>query len=201
MIPSPVPHSVPGRAERNRALIESSHFVHVSIMSDWDHRSWTRSSTDNRKEPDMLNKRIAPVVLSAALLGSLAVGGVAVAAAPAPAAHAAAGTAGTHTGTHAARTWLKAHRKALRKAAITISATTIGITPQALVAELKSGKSIAQVAGEHGSSGQAVVTALTTAADAQVADAVTAGTLTSAQGAKIDARLPVRIAKLVNHVF
>ena len=145
----------------------------------------------------MLKKFLAPVAVGGALLGSLAVGGVAGAATPAttstPAVHAA--------GTHPARQWLRAHRKGLRAQGLTISATTIGITPQALKTELKSGKSIAQVASEHGSSATAVEAALTTAADNAVTQAETAGKLTSAQAAKIDARLPARIDKLVNHVF
>lgn len=143
----------------------------------------------------MLKRLIAPVALGAALLGTLAVGGVAGAAAPTPTPAAAA-----HSGTHPGRSWLKAHRKDLRKAVVTISATTIGITPQALVADLKSGESIAQVAGQHGVSAQTVVGALTKAADTKVAEAVTAGQLTRAQGARIDARLPARITRVVDHV-
>jgi hypothetical protein len=144
----------------------------------------------------MLKKRIAPVVLSAALLGTLAVGGVAGAAAPATTA-----TATAPSAKHPGRTWLKANRKEIRKAVVTISASTIGITPAALVTDLKSGKSIAQVAYAHSVSAQTVDVALTKAADAKVAEAVAAGKLTKVQGDKIDARLPIRIAKLVNHVF
>jgi hypothetical protein len=149
----------------------------------------------------MLKKLIAPVVLSGALLGSLAIGGVAFAGTPTTTAPASAPAASaTHTGRHAAREWLRANRKSIRKAGITISATTIGVTPQALVAELRTGKSIAQVASEHGVSAQTVVDALTKAADAKVADAVTAGKLTQAQAAKVDAALPARLTKAVDKV-
>ena len=85
-------------------------------------------------------------------------------------------------------------------AAVTISAATIGITAQALVTELKSGMSIAQVAVEHHSTAQAVIDALTAAADARVAQAVSAGTLTQHQGVKISAALAAHVVKLVNHV-
>ena len=44
------------------------------------------------------------------------------------------------------------------------------------------------------------VDALTKAADAKVADAVTAGKLTQAQAAKVDAALPARLTKAVDKV-
>jgi hypothetical protein len=150
------------------------------------------------KESPMLKKLIAPVVVSGALLGSLAVGSAAYAGTPTTSAPAASAT---HHADGKARTWLKAHRKAIRAESLAISAKTIGVTPKALVTELKSGKSIAQVAGEHNVAVSDVVSALTTAADAKVADAVKAGTLTQAQADKITARLPARITKVVNHVF
>ncbi len=145
----------------------------------------------------MMKKLIAPVLAGGILVGSLAVGGVASAATPSttPSTHA------THTGGRAARRWLRAHRKGLRQEVLTVSASTIGLTPQALRADLKAGASIAQVAAAHGSSASAVEAALTTAADAAVNQAESAGTLTAAQAAKVDARLPARIDKLVDHVF
>jgi len=143
----------------------------------------------------MLKKLIAPVVVSGALIGSLAVGGTAFAATPTPAAV-------TAPAAHAkAHTWVKNHRKAIRRAVIAVSATTIGITPKALVAELRTGKSIAQVAAEHNVSTSTVEAAMLTAAEGKVSQAVTAGKLTQAQADKIDAALPTRIATLVNHVF
>jgi hypothetical protein len=149
----------------------------------------------------MFKKLVAPVVVSGALLGSLLVGGAAYAAAPTASTTTAPATAGAHhaKGTH--HGWWKAHRRQIRKLGLAISAKAIGISPQALAAELKTGKSIAQVAGEHNVSVATVVGDLTTAADAKVAAAVAAGKLTPAQGAKITAALPVRITKIVNHVF
>jgi len=64
-----------------------------------------------------------------------------------------------------------------------------------------SGQSIAQVAVANGSSASAVESALTQAADGVVQKAQTSGKLTAAQAAAIEGRLPVRIDKIVNHVF
>jgi hypothetical protein len=139
---------------------------------------------------------IAPVVAGGVLFGSLALGGVAGAdtstSTTAPAAHA---------GAPKAHRWLRAHRRSLRAQGLAVSASTIGITPQALRADLKSGKSVAQVASANGSSAAAVESALTKAADDAVAKAQSAGELTSAQASAIEARLPARIDKAVNHVF
>jgi len=147
----------------------------------------------------MLKKLIAPAIAGGILVGSLAMGGAAYAATPAPAAAPAAHAAVKPA--NPVHHWLKAHRKAIRRAGVAISASTIGVTPKALVAELKSGKSIVQVAAEHNVRSDTVVGALTKAADAKVAQLVAAHKLTQAQADKIDAALPARITKLVNHVF
>jgi hypothetical protein len=141
----------------------------------------------------MLKKTIASLVVGGALLGGVASAGTAYAAAPTTTATASASTAG-----HPLRTWLKAHRKEIRKAGVDLSAKTIGITPKALVTELRTGKSVAQVAAEHGVSAQTVVNALVGAVDGKVDQAVTSGKLTAAEAAKIKAALPGYITKAVN---
>ena len=141
----------------------------------------------------MLKKTIASLVIGGALLGGVASVGTAYAAAPTTAAPASSTAAA-----HSAQTWLKAHRKEIRKAGIDISAKTIGVTPKALVTELRSGKSVAQVAAEHNVSAQTVVNALVGAADSKVGQAVTGGKLTAAQAAKIKAALPGYVTKAVN---
>jgi hypothetical protein len=149
----------------------------------------------------MLKKFVAPVVLSGALLGSLAVGGVAYAAAPTSGPTVAApATSAHHADKGKLRAWLKAHRRAIRAQVVAISASTIGVTPQTLVAELKTGKSIAQIATEHHVAPSTVVTALSVAADARVAQAVAQHELTPAQADRIDAILPARIARIVDRV-
>ncbi len=143
----------------------------------------------------MLKRFIAPVVLAGAVLGGAATAGAASAATP-PAASATA-----TTGHHALKSWLRAHRRQIRTAAVAISAKTIGVTPQALVTELKAGKSVAEVANEHGVQAQLVINALVGAADARIDTAVADHKLSAAQAATIKAALPVWVTKAVNHVF
>jgi hypothetical protein len=140
----------------------------------------------------MFKKLMPPVVIGGALLASLAVGGVANAATPTanPAVH--AGTHNAHKST--------VHRK-LRMEALKTSATTIGISPQTLWADLKTGKSISQVASANGSSAGAVESALVSAADQAVNKAQASGRITSTQASTLEARIPARIDRLVNHVF
>jgi transposase-like protein len=144
----------------------------------------------------VLKKLVAPVVIAGLLVGGGLTATAATASAAAPAAAAPAAT-----GHHAVKAWLKAHRRQLRKAGLEISAKAIGVTPQALRAELKSGKSVAQVAGEHGVSAQTVENAVLSAADARIDQAVAAGKLTSTEAATIKAALPAAVSKAVNHVF
>ncbi len=144
----------------------------------------------------MLKKFIAPIAIGGALLvGGIASTGTAFASTPA------AATATASTAKHPARAWLRAHKREIRRDGVAISAKTIGVTPKALVTELRTGKSIADVATEHGVSPQTVVNALVTAADAKVTTAVNDHKLTAAQGTKIDAALPTYVAKAVNHTF
>ncbi|HXQ43155.1 MAG TPA: hypothetical protein VN816_00830 [Acidimicrobiales bacterium] len=140
-----------------------------------------------------MKKILAPVVC-AALFSGVASAGVAAAAVP----RSPAVTANAHT-THRLGKWLVAHRQQIRRAVVAISSQTIGISGQQLVSELRSGKSISAVAGEHGVSTQAVVAALQRAADAEVSKAVTNHRLTTAQAAKIETRIGQFVVKLVNH--
>jgi len=144
----------------------------------------------------MIRKFIAPILVAGALLGSLAVGGIAQAATATSTA-----VPPGHAATHPGYKWLKMHRKAIRRQAIAVSASIIGVTPQALVAELKTGKSVGQVAAEHSVSVSTVESALVSAADAKVAQALSAKQISQAQAARITAALPARIDKLVNRVF
>ncbi len=105
------------------------------------------------------------------------------------------------TGTHPVKAWVKAHRREIRKAGIAVSAKTIGVTPADLVTELRSGKSIAQVAAEHNVPSQTVVTALVNGADSKINQAVAANKLSSTLAKEIEAALPGYVTKAVNHVF
>lgn len=143
----------------------------------------------------MFKKFVAPIVVAGLLVGG------AVTATAGPASAATPATATATSGHHALKVWLKAHRRQLRKAGLAISAKAIGVSPQVLLAELKSGKSVAEVAGEHGVSSQTVVNALVSAADARVDHAVTTDRVTSTEASKIKAALPALVTRAVNHVF
>ncbi len=129
--------------------------------------------------------------------GSLGVG--AALAAPAGAATTPASSTPAHNG--AARTWVRDHRRQIRRAVVAVSSKAIGITPATLVTDLKAGSSIAQVAASHGVSASTVEGDLVSYADAKVAKAVADHKLTQAQGQKIDARLPALADRVVTHVF
>ena len=151
----------------------------------------------------MLKKVVVPLVIGGALL----VGGVSVGTAYAgsPASTSSAPTsvatgAPAQTGQLHLRAWLRAHRHQIRRQAVIVSAKALGMTPKALVAELRSGQSIAGVAAQRGTSVQTVTTALTGAATAKINQAVADGKLTTVQGQKIESHLPTFVSRVVNHV-
>ena len=145
----------------------------------------------------MLKKTITYLAIGGALLGGVAVAGTAYAGTPAaPTPAVAPATASGHP----LHTWLETHRKEIRREGLTISAKTIGVTPKALVAELRSGKSVADVAAQHGVSAQTVVNALVGAADTAVNRAEADHKLTAAQADKIEAALPGRVTKAVDRI-
>ncbi len=91
-------------------------------------------------------------------------------------------------------------RKSLRRGVVKTSATAIGVAPKDLVAGLKSGKSISQIAQAKGVDPKTVVTAIVTAGNSKVDAAVTAGKIDAARAAKIKQRLPELATKVVNRV-
>jgi hypothetical protein len=148
-----------------------------------------------------MKKLIATVTAGLALSGMAGVGLSAGLSSPAGAATPAAVSPSAPTGRHPLRAWLRAHRKAVARDTVKISAKTIGVTPKDLVSTLRSGKSIAQVAQANNVDPQTVVDALVQAADAKIGAAVTNHRLTQAQATKIEAALPGAVTKLVNHVY
>ena len=91
------------------------------------------------------------------------------------------------------------HRiRGLVKNAMQTAAETIGIDVKDVVAEVKGGKTIAQVAGEHGTTGDAVISALTSRANAAIDQAVADGKLTSDKAVDAKAKAEAAITKLVN---
>ncbi len=146
---------------------------------------------------------IRAVLIAATVAGaafSVGPAGAAIPTAVAPTSSAVAAGAKAAPAGHPARAWLRAHRRELRTSGVKVGAKAIGIAPKELATELRSGRSIAQVAGEHGVSAQTVVNALVTAADAQVDQAVGNHRLTSAQATRIKSLLPARMARALSHV-
>jgi polyhydroxyalkanoate synthesis regulator phasin len=95
-------------------------------------------------------------------------------------------------GRHAA-----AKLRAIRGAA-RIAADTIGIEPQQLRSELRSGRSIAEIAVEHGKTAQDVIDAIVAAGNERIDQAVADGRLTAEQAAKAKDRIAKGAEKLVN---
>ena len=158
--------------------------------------------------------RFTKTIASATVAAVLGIAGVSVAgatanagSAPATAATTVAATGTTPantaqtpalTGKAARKAARKARRKHFRRQAAAIAAKTIGITPADLVTELKAGKTIADIATEHGSSAQAVISAIEAAGTAQINAAQAAGKITAARAAKMTTRLDTRVPKIVN---
>jgi uncharacterized protein (DUF433 family) len=156
--------------------------------------------------------RLTTTIASAAVAGVLGLAGVSVAGAaatgssqPAPdSAPTSTTVASTPGGTKtpaadpATRAKRAARRRHLRRRAAVIAARTIGIEPRALVRELRGGKTIAQVATEHGVQPQAVIDALEAAATARIDAARAAGKITADRAARLKQRAAVAIPRIVN---
>ena len=89
-------------------------------------------------------------------------------------------------------------RRHLRRRAAAIAAKTIGITRADLVSELRSGKTIAAIATEHGVQPQAVIDAIEAAATAKIDAAQAANKITAARAAKLKLRLDTLVPRIVN---
>jgi hypothetical protein len=91
-------------------------------------------------------------------------------------------------------------RRAFRHG-LQLAAQTIGIEPKALAQQLRAGKSIADVAAEHGVDPNTVISAIVDAATTKVNAAKTAGKITDQQASKLLAGLSERVTKFINHQF
>ena len=132
-------------------------------------------------------KKILATLVTAVVVGA---GGLAVAGAASPSpstSNPAATTAAKHPGV----------RAGLRKLGFETAAKTIGLEPLDLLAAMKGGHSIADVAQSHNVTEQTVVAAVVKALDARIQQAVDNHTITSDQGAKIDAAIAKRVPKVV----
>ena len=90
-------------------------------------------------------------------------------------------------------------RLALRRAALVrFAARYLGVTSNALRADLRSGATLAQVAGESGKTAAELEQAIESAASARLAKAVSAGLITAQREQTMLANLQMRLDTLVN---
>jgi hypothetical protein len=89
-------------------------------------------------------------------------------------------------------------RRHARRRAAALAAKTIGVTRAALVSELRSGKTIAAIATEHGVQPQAVIDALEAAGTAKIDAAQAANRITAARAAQLKLRLDRAVPRIVN---
>jgi hypothetical protein len=148
----------------------------------------------------MKSKIIASSIAGLALLGGTVAYAVTDAGASTPTTTTPAATAQPAT-TPSGGQWLRNHRRLIRLAGLRASAEVIGITPQALRADLKAGQTVAQVANAKGITTTTLVGDLTHDVDARIQQAVTNGRITQDQATKVEAKVPTAITKAVNHQF
>jgi hypothetical protein len=138
---------------------------------------------------------IKKVIAATTAAASLGIGGLVVAgsasAAPAASTNPAATVTAPVKGHHSLR-------RQVRRGIVVVSAKAIGITPKALVAELKTGTSIAEVAAAHHVDVTTVVTDLVNAGNQRIDRAVSNGKITTARAAALKARLPALAQRAVD---
>ena len=93
-------------------------------------------------------------------------------------------------------TQLRRHR--IVAGAIDLSAKTIGVTPEVLRQAIASGQSVSDVATAHGVDPKTVVTALVTAGETRIDQAVANHHLDAARAATLKARLPQMAQRFVD---
>lgn len=98
----------------------------------------------------------------------------------------------------AARAERKDRRTDRRQELLDAAATAIGSTPEQMKAGLKDGKSLAAQAEAKGVSRQTLVDALTKAIDGQIDQAVADGKLPADRAAKLKARTPKVVERIVD---
>lgn len=136
------------------------------------------------------------VIASALLAATITGGGIAVAAAG-PVVAAGAETSAEASAEASAQPRRHHARQVLRRAVKT-SAEAIGITTKELAAELKAGRSIAEVAQAEGVDVAKVTDALVAKGTARIDRAVADGKITPERAAKAKARLPKAADRIVN---
>src|SRR5947207_15283073 len=82
--------------------------------------------------------------------------------------------------------------------ALQTAATTIGVSPQDLIGQIRGGKTIAAVATEHGVEPTNVVNAVVTALTQQIDQAAAQGTIDATRAVQAKQKLPDRANRFVN---
>lgn len=90
------------------------------------------------------------------------------------------------------------HRAVAQRGLLRAAATYLGIGPRQLAAELRTGRSLAQLATARGRSVDGLKAALLSALTTRVEAAVAAGKLDAARAQRLLERAPARIARLVD---
>ena len=139
-----------------------------------------------------IKKWVASVALASTVVG----GGLTIAAVGLPTLAGAQGNEATANAPHG-NGKVKAEILAHRKDILNGVAEVIGIDPDALKAELKAGKSLAEVAQAHGKTTDQLVAGLLARAKNRVDEAVANGKITAEQGQKILDRLAERLPTIV----
>jgi hypothetical protein len=144
-----------------------------------------------------MDSKIKKLVAGVALAGALAVGTTGVA-------FAADGSGGSTSTTDPSAQTAHRHpavRAAIRRGAIKVVTDTLGVSREQLRDALKGGQTLSQYTSSLGKDPQAVVDALTKAADTKLDQLVADGKLQPDRAATIKNNLPTRIDKLMNHQF
>lgn len=148
--------------------------------------------------------RFAKTIASASVAAVLGLAGVSVAGAAssggspaAPPTTAAAPGRSAVTSPQARSRRAAIRRRRIRRACV-LAAKTIGIKPVDLAKELRAGKTIAQVATEHGVQPQTVVNAIEQAAKARIDKARDAGKITADRAARLEQRVDRIVPRFVD---
>ena len=156
------------------------------------------------REAHARRMKLRTIIATATTAAVLSTGGVALAGATtgggsSPSDHPAAATVAVASRRHPVlRHRARHHLRRVLHRACGIVAETVGIDRKELRTELRSGKTIAEIATAHGVDPQTVVDALVDAANQRVDRAAANGRITAERAAKIKERLPERITRLVN---
>jgi hypothetical protein len=142
-----------------------------------------------------LKKIVATVAVAGAITAGTAGAAFAADSSSGPASGSGTGAATTQTGRH------PGVRAAVRKGAFKIVLDTLGVSKEELKGALQGGQSISEYATSLGKDPQAVVDALTNAANTRVDQAVANGRIQQDRADTIKSKIPTRVDTFVHRHF